>query len=285
MSEKLHICPGCNTPGFTATGLKAHKCKGPKAEAAELTTAEPRDPAWDQVRQIAAGVKLAGRLFVRGQVRLGMLLADLKKAHGRPEGRPSKNSAESAKFLSWAEIVERETGYSRRSADEFIRLYDATKAKLKTAKKLALPKEVKKDAIVLFQEGGALALTEEQWEQVDQVIATLTDGQTQASLMAELGVIAPPKAMPNNNGGGAQEEETSAGQLAFHFFSTVASPLTNARTNPEYKKLLMALPVESDSDHPLSLSTLEVEARAFLADIEEAKQANAKPAKGKVVAA
>jgi hypothetical protein len=248
----------------------------------ELTTAAPRDPAWDQVRELAAGVKLAGRLFIRGQVRLGMLLAELKKAHGVHRGQPKKNSAESAEYLPWEKLVERETGYSRRSADEFIRLYEATKEKLKKAKKLELPKEAQKDAVVLFQNGNALALTDEQWAGVDQVIASLTDGQTQASLMQELGVVAPPKVMPKNEGG-KQEGEFTAGQLAFHFFGTVASPLINARTNPEYKKLLMALPVVSDSECPLSLSTLEAEARAFLADIEEAKQANAKPTKGKVV--
>lgn len=34
MSETLHTCPGCNTPNFTARGLKAHVCKGVKRDVA-----------------------------------------------------------------------------------------------------------------------------------------------------------------------------------------------------------------------------------------------------------
>jgi hypothetical protein len=93
-----------------------------------------------------------------------------------------------------------------------------------------------------------------------------------------------PKPMPKGgkaSGGGA--DESTAGQLAFHFFEAVAAPMINARTNPDYKKLLYALPLYSTQEHPLSLATLETEARAMLADIEEAQQASAKPAKGRVI--
>lgn len=263
-----------------ATGTRYNRETG----LVELTTEQPRRPEWDAVRETVNQIAFAGRMFVRGQVKLGMLLAGLKKAHGVHAGQPKKNSAESAKYLPWDKIVQEETGFSRRSGDEFIRLYDAAKTKLKNTKTLKLPAGLAKDAIVLFQTENALALTDAQWLQVDELIGTLTTGETQASLMQELGIVAKPKAMPKKTGGKEDEEtELTAGELAFHFFEAMASPLINARTNPDYKKLLYALPVTSDSEHPLSLATIEAECRALLADITDAKQASATPAKGRVI--
>ena len=250
----------------------------------EVTTSQPRDPSWDAAREAADQIRTAGRLFLRGQVRLGMILDSLKKAHGIQRGCFGKNrSADSADLIPWEQIVERETGYSRRSADVFIRLFDATKAKLKASKKLALPAPAKKDALVLFQSENPLILTPEQWDQVDQVIASLTDGETQTSLMQELGILPKPKPMPKGGKGDKPHDEQTAGQLAFHFFDGLGGALINTRTSPDYLMLLHALPIESSEDAPLSLATLEREARALVADIESIKSLTAKTAKGKTI--
>lgn len=296
MSEKLLTCPKCNTPNFTVLGLAAHKkkCKGihrPTSQLStadpEITTESPKDPRWDTAREISEQLRLCGRLYLRGQVRLGMVLSGLKKELGIRAGKGLSTSADSAKVLSWEDLVKQETGYSRRQADEFIRLYEATKAKLHTSKKLDLPAPAKKDAIVLFQTENPLALSDQQWSLVDQVIGTLTTGETQASLMQELGIVQKPKAMPTPPPAGKKtDDDTPAGQLAFHFFDAVASPLINARTNPDYRKMLLSLPPESDEEHPLSLATLEAEARALIADIEEVKRITAsaaKPARGRTI--
>lgn len=251
----------------------------------ELTHEQPKDPRWDQVRETTHQMTLAGRVFLRCQVKLGMLLWALKKEFGHVGSGRRNKVPESGTFLPWADLVKQETNYSRQSCDEFIRYWEATKAKLKTAKKLDLPAAAKKDALVLFQVENPLTLTDAQWQLVDQVIGTLTTGETQASLLAHLGIVPKPKPMPIPKGGGKGkgDNDMTAGQLAFHFFSTIADPLINCRTNPDYKKLLYALPVESDEDHPLSLSSIEAEARALIADIDEAKRKNAKPAKGRTV--
>jgi hypothetical protein len=250
--------------------------------SAEVTAEDPKDPAWDGVREVSAQLRAMGRLFLRGQVRLGMLLAGLKRETGRPEGRPKKNSPESGKLFSWAETVKRETGYSRQSTDEFIRLYEAAKLKLKRSRKLDLPAPAKKDAMVLFCGDNALALTDAQWAEVDAVIGSLTTGETQASLMTELGIVAKPKAMPKG-GGTAKDEDLTAGQLAFHFFEAMAAPMMNARAAADYKKLLHALPAYSTEENPISLDLLATECRAMLADIAEAQQAHVKPARGRLV--
>lgn len=257
----------------------------PETGLVELTHEQPRRSDWDAVRETVAQITFAGRMFVRGQVKLGMLLSGLKKAHGVKEGRPAKNSPDSGKLIPWAQIVKDETGFSRQSGDEFIRLFEATKVKLKKAATLDLPEDLAKDAIVLFQTENALALTDAQWTQVDDLIGTLTSGETQASLLQQLGVVARPAKMPVKTGTKDKPEEPTAGQLAFHFFDGVAAPLINARTNPDYKLYLLALPLHSSAENPLSLATLKAEARALIADIEEAEQTNAKPAKGKVIEA
>lgn len=255
-----------------------------KSTKPTVTTDAPKDPRWDQVRETSEHLRACGRLFLRGQVKLGLMLAALKKEHGIHRGGDQKSNGGIRQSIPWEEIVRQETGYSRRQCDEFIRLAEACKLKLKTAKKLDLPAPAKKNAIVLFQQENALSLTDEQWKDVDLVIGSLTTGETQASLMQELGLVPKPKAMPS----GKKEDpapalDQEAGQLAFHFFDAVAAPLINARTNPDYKKLLYALPVDSSDEHPLSLSTIEAEARALLADVMEAKSAAARPAKGQVI--
>ena len=285
MPETLHTCPTCETPNFTARGLKAHHCKGKQSPPEiEVTTSQPRDPSWDAAREAADQIRTAGRLFLRGQVRLGMILAGLKQTYGITNGKRPSTSPDSGKVtLTWPELVQQETGYSRQSADVFIRLFDATKAKLKASKKLALPAPAKKDALILFQSENPLILTPEQWDQVDQVISTLTDGQTQTSLMQELGILPKPKPMPKGGKGGKPHDEQTAGQLAFHFFDGLGGALINTRTSPDYLMLLHALPIESSEDAPLSLATLEREARALVADIESIKSLTAKTAKGKTI--
>lgn len=254
-----------------------------KAKAVEVEVVSDIDPDWEKVRETTKAMTGHGRMYLRCQVRLGMLLAGLKKRHGVREGRPSKNSPDSGEFPSWAKIVETESGYSRQSADVFIQMFHGTVAKLKSSKKLKLPGIAKKDALTLFQPESALELTVEQWDQVDAIITTTTNGETQKSLLQHLKLVPEPPPMPKGTKEGKNTEPT-AGQLAFFFFDPVASSLINARTNPDYKKLLHCLPVESTEETPLSLSTLEAEFRAALADIEEIKAASLKEARGRIVA-
>ena len=310
MSEDLVTCPTCQTSGFTPRGLAAHRCKGinrnpgcllseavKRRKEAAAASSDPQaaipDPQsgeavvsdpWDQAREVSAQLRLCGRLFLRGQVKLGMILSALKKEFGVTRGCTGRNrSPESGDYLPWPELVKRETGYSRQSCDEFIRLYEAVKHKLKTAKKLGIPAPARKNAIVLFQAENPLALTDEQWKEVDAAIGSLTSGETQAGLMRELGLVPTPKPMPKGATRSGGDDDTTAGQLAFHFFDAVAAPLINARTNPDYLKMLHSLPAESSEEHPLSLATLEAEFRAALADIEDVRKASCKPAKGRTI--
>lgn len=215
---------------------------------ATVTSSTLRRPEWDAVRETTAAITHHGRLYLRGQVRLGMLLAGLKKAHGITHGGNRKSSAAVPHLIPWKEIVFQETGFSRQTGDEFIRLYESVVAKLKRTKYLAEIPGPASDALVLFQPENALALTPEQWGMVDQIISTLTTGETQSTLLTELGVVAKPRPMPTPHGSTATRELTeqeTAGQLAFHFFEGVTASLVNTRCNPDYLMLLHALPLTS----------------------------------------
>ena len=238
------------------------------------------DPAWEGIRQTIASVRAAGRAYLFGQAWLGWQLATLKKQHGAIGSGRRKESRQIGDFKSWKEIVLAETGLSDRTADRFIQLFEATLAKLKRNKKR---KSIDSNALVLFQSENPLALPPEQREALQDVIASLCDGETQASLMQELGVVAKAKEMPKGGQRGKKDEPATAGQLAFHFFEAMVAPVINARTNPDYKKLLYALPAYPTSESAISLDTIATECRAILADIEEVQKAQAKPAKGRVV--
>lgn len=239
-------------------------------------------PEWATVRTTLATVRDLGRRYLYGQVWLGWQLATLKISHDSVGSGRRKESGQSGHFKSWAETVEAETGLPRRTADRLISLFDATKAKLKRVKSPIIAR----GTLIVFERENPLLVPDDERNDLMDIIASLCDGETQASLMQELGVIPKPKPMPK--GGGVpkpHDPEETAGQLAFMFFSEIASGMVNTRTNPDYKKLLLALPLYSDSEHPLSLATLRAETEALLADIKEAEKAATTPAQGRVIKA
>jgi len=252
----------------------------PHTTSPEVNAALATDPAWEGIRQTIAAVRAAGRAYLFGQAWLGWQLAVLKKEHHGAnkggQGGDRKSTGRICPLISWPEIVQAETGLSRRTADVFIQLFDATQAKLKRRK------EDPGSSLVLFRDANPLALPPEQREALQDVIASLCDGETQASLMAELGVIPKPRVMPQGGRPGPKPP-TEAGQLAFLFFETLVEPLVNTRLNPEYKKLLYVLPAYSTSDNPISLDLIASECRGILADIAEVQAAQAKPARGKII--
>lgn len=232
------------------------------------------DPAWEGVRQTIQAVRATGRAYLFGQAWLGWQLAMLKKQHGVAHGSNKTPSGQFGRTVAWDKIVEHESGLSRRTADRFIALFEATQAKLKRKKKGA---PANPNALALFKTENPLALPPEQREALQDVIASLCDGETQASLMQELGVVPKPPPMPK--GGLRGDGKYSVEQLAFDFFEGPASAIMRARANKDYKKLLYILPAVTDQEGKVSLVMLRDETQAMLDDIHEAMAKHAKPAK------
>lgn len=234
------------------------------------------DPAWEGIRQTIQAVRAAGRAYLFGQAWLGWQLATLKKEYSIRPGQPKKNSADSAGYFSWEQIVKQECGLSRRTADVCIQLFGSTQAKLK--RKVKGKKADAGTALALFKSENPLALPPEQREALQDVIASLCDGETQASLMQELGVV-PKPALPPQGSKQRSDDKLSMEQLAFAFFDGPASAIVCARAAADYKKLLHMLPATTDQEGQISLVFLRDEVAAMLDDVNEALAAHAKPAK------
>ena len=280
-STPRDLAPTLNLPETNPSpdGEISQPGKLPVSVSSAQVNQEPaKDPAWDGIRQTIAAVRAAGRAYLFGQAWLGWQLATLKKEFGVREGRPSKNSAKLAELKSWSAIVKAECGLSARTADRFITLFSATQAKLKRKKK---GQPANPGALALFKSENPLALPPEQREALQDVIASLCDGETQASLMQELGVV--PKPILPPQGPKQRGEKPSLEQLAFDFFEAMTAPLINARAAKDYKKLLYSLPAVTDEEGKVSLIFLRDETAAMLDDINEALAKHAKPAKAKPI--
>ena len=141
-----------------------------------------------------------------------------------------------------------------------------------------------KAALALLKSGNPLAVTDAERAPLRDVISSLCVGETQGSLMQELGVV-PTPAMPVKAAKQKPEEEKlSDAELALHHWETAASALFKAREG-NGSKLLHVLPPVSSEPGQLSLTFLLAEAEAFAADVKAALAAHAKPAKGTATAA
>jgi hypothetical protein len=238
---------------------------------------------WQTLRSSIETVRAHGRAYLVGQVWLGWQINHLKEEHrkaGGGHGGDRRSSRQSGDLKSWAEIVKQETGLPDRTADRLTELYHAALAKLKRVQTPLTAKAT----LLAFREENPLSIVADEASELREVILSLVEGETQKSLLSELGVIPKAKPMPKATQAKASTDPgQTAGQLAFHFFDAVAAPLINARTNPDYQKLLYSLPFESDEENPLSLATLEAEFRAALADIEAVKAAAHKAARAKII--
>lgn len=245
------------------------------APVAVVTTEVPKDPAWDGVRNTLAAVRSAGRAYLFAQAWAGWQLTVLRKSYGVQKG-PKSNSAKLAETRSWEQIVQDETGLPYRTAMRFIDLYESTQKKLKKAKLT----NASKSALALFQSENPLALPPEQREHLQDVIASLCDGETQASLLRELKIV-PELAKPPVQKGSKTDDETpedNPQQIAFHFFDGPASAICKARASADYTKLLHLLPPTSDEQGKVSLTFLRDEAAAMVDEINAVLAQHAKSA-------
>lgn len=236
--------------------IKAEKLRQAAQPANDLA-----DP-WQQIRESIAKVRSIGRAYLLGQCWLGWQLAKLKQEHQKARG--SNKTGPVGQFgrteKSWTKIVESETDLPVRTADRFIQLYQATKAKLARRKQT--------QHLQLLDCSSPMELSSDEIEELQELIATLVEGETQGSLMRELKVI-PPKAKPPENPGGSRDKpQPDAYQMAFLFFEPVASTLFTLRTSDDTDLYLESLPEHPTEDKKVARSTLEQDARDLLRRIE-----------------
>jgi hypothetical protein len=247
-------------------------------------------PAWDTARNILAGIQQALRISIAGQVLLGQELKTLKKDLGFVHGGDRRSSAHDEHLIhqTWAEWVKSELGLSRPTADRMIEMFDAARARLKKISHTAdLPGGTKKLALLFDARPSTMA--DEDREKLQQVIERITDGASQKELLEELRLV---KRHDSSGIGG----DTSAhkkpkpsdaeimGQLAFTFLRPLADTLHGLRTNPDREAYYHTIPITSGDDSEITLTSLENDLEAALADVRKAKKDRMKPTTGKVIA-
>jgi len=236
-------------------------------------TVQPH-PAWDSARSILSGIQQALRVSLAGQVLLGQELANLKKDLGFIHGGDRKSSAHSEQLITrtWAEWVKNELGLSRPTADRMILMFEAAKARVKKIGITGdLPGGSKK--LMLLFDCRPSGMSEEDREKLAKVVEKLTDGASQKELLEELKLV---KCYVNIQGGDTSQFrkdkiELTVEQLSFTFLAPTFEDNRKLLLSPELPTYLVNLPLESDNDDEMSLTTLETQYRMMLSEIETAK--------------
>ena len=240
-----------------------------------LTTTTELHPAWDTARNLLAGIKQALRISLAGQVLLGQELSTLKKdlgfRHGNNQhGRTAQSGQSSPE--TWADWVKQELGLSRTTADRCIEMFEAAKARVKKIGVTGdLPGGSKKLALMFDARPSTMA--EEDREKLQAVVERLVFGSTQAELLEELRLV---KKYASPAGGDTSQfrkdkVELTVEQLSFTFITPSFTDTRKLLLCPELPTYLVNLPLESDDDTELSLTSLETQHRMMLDEIATAK--------------
>jgi hypothetical protein len=239
---------------------------------------DPANP-WQGIRDGLACLRSLSRCGLHLQAIIGFHLASLKKAHGISAGNPSRKAQAAPE--KWADILKRETGLSRETGNRFIRLADAVVAKLKRirpgAKQFTI---IPRDRAIHILTTSPADLDPDLRDQLHDLIASVCDGETQASILREIGVLPGPRTMPESPGGRKNRDHIPAGEAAQLFFESILASAVNARSTSGYRDMLTALPPEGEG---VTLASLESELRAILEDIAAIKSATLRPAKGRTI--
>lgn len=242
-------------------------------------------PSWDHARSILAGVKQALRMSIAGQVLLGQELIALRKDLGYTHGGDRRSSGHDVhlKYSSWSDWVSGELGVSYKTADRFIAMADAAKARLKKIGHTGdLPGGTKKLALIL--DARPSTLNEDDRQRLADVVEKITCGTSQKELLEELKMVKHaerPQIGGDTSAHRKESEGMSVEQLAFTFLCPLADDLRRTITSPQLPTYLSNLPLDGE-DGELTLATLETQTRELLREIEmirETKQAALKRAR------
>jgi hypothetical protein len=165
----------------------------------------PVTASWDGARKWRDAAKKLeeGKLFA--QVMLGFELIALKAQHSQPGKRSDLEQPDDAKVATWEETVKAQLSFTRQTAYILINLAEAARPKLKK-----LPTLASFDPSTT----SVSSLPPEDQEALSKVVRKLTDGTTQAELMAALGVLKGPSNKGGRKKGDGGKESLSIAEQA-----------------------------------------------------------------------
>ncbi|MGE9266816.1 MAG: hypothetical protein ACQKBY_01870 [Verrucomicrobiales bacterium] len=224
------------------------------------------DNQWASARSYHAATVQHARLTAAAAILTGWKLAGLKKELGFTGSGRRKESGNDCHFKSWPEWLEEQMGgMAKRTADHRIATYEAARTKFR---------KLGEERICYLLETGCP--TDEEAAELKKLVHKCTDGDTVKSIFQDAGIAKLPQGSAATGGnlrGEGDKVEPTMQQLAFALFAEPSHNITRLRTHGDYEKALYALPLTSDTEDEPSLSVLEIETEALLADIRKAKAA------------
>ena len=183
-TETLHTCPSCNTPNFTARGLKAHRCKAISAApvgasndqpSQALTTVATGPVSNDAImgQQLDAGFEEA-----QGATRKIVIFgAMLSKAQHLVTTKHRGPKAKGEGFKAWLEQHAPRTAQSRSTAYRFMELAEGIMEEFNLGKKVDL-------ALLLSSPAESLSKAQKNKR---RAILDFLEGKSQRQLLLQLG--------------------------------------------------------------------------------------------------
>lgn len=238
-----------------------------------------KDPDWTHALALFDSLKFACQLTVALQVQLGQEMFHLKKESGFiGKGTHKKKGQEphGAVLKTWPQLVESKLGkpdkggVSVDTIDRWIQMWRAAQHRLE--------KIGGQQKLIDLIESDPAKLTESERGKLNKFTERIVNGDSQKSLLRELRIAK----LPTQIGGDTSKKDTdleddpvepSLSQQAFAFFEPFATSLINLRTNRDYQTLIHNLPDTSGDPAAITLTTLESELKAQLADIAKARAA------------
>lgn len=208
----------------------------------------PAAPSWARAKGLLADLKSAVRRSLAAQVLLGKELSNLKQRLGFTHGGDRKGSSRQfGDFNSWDKYCQEEIEIPARSADRWIQCFLA-------ALKRAKARKAREPQASRLLEIPADELTGDELEALADLVNGLVDGETQAGLLEELGIVRPSKPTPGGDTSGGEENLAAAGNpvaMAAIFFRNIFNDLSEierqvsrSRLDENFESRLYALPLK-----------------------------------------
>ena len=214
-------------------------------------------PEWTRARGLLAALKSAARSSLSAQILLGKELFALKKKLGFTHGGSRKASIPPRGDLirTWPDWCKHELEIPDRSCDRYIACFEAALRRAKARKS-------KEPEACRLLEIPAAELTGDELEQLAACIDRLVDNETQAGLLEELGIVKPGHKLTGGDTSPfkkpaadwtAQEWATERFQHIPREFDKLEREIFRVKGAPDYRLLLLELPIDSPEDGKASL--------------------------------
>ncbi len=216
-----------------------------------------KSPDWSRARGLLADLKTAVRSSLSAQILLGKELFRLKRQLGFTHGGDRKKSIPPRGDLirTWPDWCQLEMKIPDRSCDRYIACFEA-------ALKRAKARKSKEPEACRLLEIPAAELTGDEVNLLAACIDRLVDGDTQAGLLEELGIVKPSKKLEGGDTSAFQQppRQLTLGEWATETFRKIPEEfdelersIFRVKDAPNYQLLLQELPIDSPDDGAASL--------------------------------